>query len=374
VLHERLEEANFIEIAANINLKGTGLEDHIKPYHIFQKGDHNVKFFGLINVDHRTKKTTAILNHVQNVEFFCPFETTQKLRKKSRRNAHVLVAITHLGVEEDRMLADLMPELDLIIGGHSHTLIEGVEIRNGVAILQAGKHGDFVDKTTISLSNGKVTSIINKTIDVAKLKAECPIIAEKVRGYMDSPFLNTPFMTLKHDLPDETQLGNMVSDAALTLIGVDFSAMNCGSIRRDFLLAGPIAYRDILRIYPFSNHFVIMSLTASELREFIEIEWSPYRSCLMHVGGFHYVLQRDGDKAKIVELTYPNGEPLDETKLYRVAMNNYLSSRFLSDHCPTKTEPIPVYVFDNVVDFLKHNPDMDYRNSPIRARILPRSN
>jgi 2',3'-cyclic-nucleotide 2'-phosphodiesterase (5'-nucleotidase family) len=371
LLHNRLHDANFASVAANIETKNTVLEHHVQPYHIIEKGGVKVKFLGLINVDSRTKKTTAIMEHVANVVFYDPYETAEKY-KHLKRNVSVFVGLTHLGVEEDRKLADLMPEFDLIIGGHSHTLIERTEVRNGVTILQANRHARYIDKTTIFLKKGEVVNIINEMIEVANLTDEDPIVVSKVLGYEDNEFLKTPFATLENDLEDEEQLGNLFCDAALSLHSVDFSVMNCGSIRQDYLKAGPISYADVLRIYPFSNHLVIISFKPAELREFIEVEHDPQRTCLMHVGGFHYtLLETLDDKEKVVykavSVTYPDGRPLDENKLYRVVMNNYLSSRYLSDHQVSKTNVTPIFVLDNIVDFLKHNPNISYQNTPKRA-------
>jgi 2',3'-cyclic-nucleotide 2'-phosphodiesterase (5'-nucleotidase family) len=367
-----LHDADFVSIAANIETKNTLLEHHIRPYHIIEKGGVNIKFLGLINVDSRTEKTTAIMEHVTNITFFDPFEIAEKY-KHIKKNVSVLVGLTHLGVEDDRKLADLMPEFDLIIGGHSHTLIERTEIRNGVTILQANRHARYIDKTTISVKKGVVVNIVNEMIEVADLIIEDPVIVAKVLEYEDNEFLKTPFVTLQYDLIDEEQLGNLFCDAVLLLPSVDFSVMNCGSIRREYLNAGPISYADILRIYPFSNHIVIISFNPAELREFIEVEHDPHRTCLMHVGGFHYTLLETLDENhktvyKAGELTYPNGRPLNENKQYRVAMNNYLSSRYLSDHQVSKTNITPVFVLDNLVEYLKYHPNVNYQNEPKRAR------
>lgn len=57
----------------------------------------------------------------------------------------VLVALTHIGYRTDRELAEAMPELDVIIGGHSHTLLEEAELINGVLVAQAGGHPHPMD-------------------------------------------------------------------------------------------------------------------------------------------------------------------------------------------------------------------------------------
>ena len=80
-------------------------------------------------------------------------------------DAHALfVALTHIGVNTDRELAEAMPELDIIIGGHSHTLLEEAEMVNGVLVAQAGGHPhpmdyevpNFLGIIRVVLENGEV--------------------------------------------------------------------------------------------------------------------------------------------------------------------------------------------------------------------------
>ena len=366
LLVERMLMANFTEVLANIEVRGTVFNRLIKPYHVIEKGDISVGFLGLVCVDRQTGKTPALFEHVKDFTFYDPFETARNYTKSLRKKPDIYIALTHLGIRDDYRLADSVPEFDLIIGGHSHYLTVEPEFRNNVKVLNTDRRGDHVFKTIIRMKGRDIYNIQTELIAVSILIDEDPVIVEMVQHYEDNPFLATSFVTLRHSFNEE-QLGLMVVDAALDIPNVDLSILNCGGIRADTLKAGQVTYGDILRVYPFSNHYVIIGLTPAEMREVIEWEFSIPKRCNAHPGGFHYVVDlSDENNPKVIEMTYPNGEKLDEDKVYQVALNNFLTSRHFYNR--QNRVSTPVFVFDNIVKHLQSNPNVNYRNAPKRAK------
>ena len=70
-----------------------------------------------------------------------------------RPNVDALIALTHIGLREDERLAASCPELDLIIGGHSHNVLEELKLVSGVPIAQAGWFGHWLGQTTLEWAN-----------------------------------------------------------------------------------------------------------------------------------------------------------------------------------------------------------------------------
>ncbi len=69
--------------------------------------------------------------------FSSPIETAQRWVAELRPQVELLIALTHIGITQDRLLAEACPEIDLILGGHSHTPLYPPECVNGVWIAQA---------------------------------------------------------------------------------------------------------------------------------------------------------------------------------------------------------------------------------------------
>ena len=368
LLNERIRESTAATIAANIELSTSGLVG-VRPYHIIKKNGIRIAFLGLTNVDRVTGKPAALAERVADIDFFDPIETAVKFKHLRKKN-HVFVALTHIGTTEDLILASIMPELDLIVGGHSHSLLEPT-VQNGVVITQAGRSARHVGKTKITLEKGIVTQIVNNKICMRTWEGpNDPIIVEKIQTYKNNPFLNEPFVTLTYGIPTLEQLGHMMTDAAITLPNSDFSLMNCSGIRTSYLYAGSVTYADMLRVSPFNNYYIIVDLTPDEIREFIAMEWTDKRDCLMIPSGFHYTaIRTSGDNnIQVKTMTYPNGRRLDENKRYRVAINNYLVTKYLVEHVE-HAEYTGIFVVDNMVEFLRNNPTADYRNVRTRAKF-----
>jgi 5'-nucleotidase len=72
-----------------------------------------------------------------------PIKTAISEAEALRPEVDLLIALTHIGVREDEKLAEATSLYDLILGGHSHTLLESPLVVDGTPILQAGSHGRY---------------------------------------------------------------------------------------------------------------------------------------------------------------------------------------------------------------------------------------
>lgn len=78
-----------------------------------------------------------------------PTDTVKHLVQTLRPHVDVLIALTHIGIAEDRALAAAVPELDVIVSGHSHRLHTEPEVVGGIPILQAGSFGRYAGVATL---------------------------------------------------------------------------------------------------------------------------------------------------------------------------------------------------------------------------------
>ena len=105
-----------------------------------------LRFFGLLVVQY---PTGAPWEHLFGWRFLDPIEVAQRMAETTPAGT-TLIALSHLGLRHDRLLAQRVPRLDLILGGHSHDTLAEPELAGGVPIVHAGPYGKFASRTELA--------------------------------------------------------------------------------------------------------------------------------------------------------------------------------------------------------------------------------
>ncbi len=158
LLRLKISKAKFPILCANIRWrddKGEKLPTVPSLLRTLPSG-LRVGVFGL-TVPMVTPRMTARL--VSAFVFDDPVAAAQEQIARLRPEVDALIALTHIGLRQDEKLAVACPELDLIIGGHSHDKLFEPLVLNGVPIVQAGWFGHYLGETTLTwaASGGKPT-------------------------------------------------------------------------------------------------------------------------------------------------------------------------------------------------------------------------
>jgi 5'-nucleotidase len=175
--YAQLPHAKFEFVSANYDFKNTILNEHVKPFKIFNKGGIKIGVFGLgIEleglVDKKAYKETVYLD---------PIEITQDMTKilKHKENCDLVICLSHLGYSyknepnkiSDIVLAKKTKDIDLIIGGHTHTFLNKPVIEKNsdgkeVIINQVGCHGINLGRIDFYFSNDATITSNGKSIIV----------------------------------------------------------------------------------------------------------------------------------------------------------------------------------------------------------------
>ena len=173
----QMPHASFEFISSNYDFKNTIMDNYVKPYKIFNKGGVKVGVFGLgieLNglVDKKNYKETIYNN---------PVETAQEMVRilKQEKNCDLIICLSHLGykynTEPDRIcdlkLAALTKDIDLIIGGHTHTFLDKPTIvknreQKEVLINQVGCYGINLGRIDFYFDSNKQITTQGKSIVV----------------------------------------------------------------------------------------------------------------------------------------------------------------------------------------------------------------
>jgi 5'-nucleotidase len=255
------------------------------------------------------------------------------------RGAKVVVALTHLSMREDKEVARCA-DVDLIIGGHEHTLLESHAGRAPIFKMTADARELGQIDLNISQTTGELESIDWKVIPITDKTVEAPEFAAVNRKYakllaeLEKRVGRTSVALDARSAQGrtrETNVGNFITDAYRKATAADVALMNGGSIRADELIpAGPLTVRDVLSMLPFKNKLVKIEITGATLRA--ALEHGVSRSAEdAEPGGFPQVsgIQFSFDASRpagsrIVDVKV-NGLPLNETRKYTLTTSTFIA-------------------------------------------------
>jgi 5'-nucleotidase len=165
-LYAQLPHAKFDFVSANYDFSNTIMDTHVKPYKIFKKDGIKIGVFGLgIELDGLVGK-----NHYKETKYLNPIEIAQDMSRilKIEKQCDLVICLSHLGynyrndpeIVSDIKLAKATKDIDLIIGGHTHTFLrkptieKNIEGKN-VLINQVGCYGLYLGKIDFYFDSDK---------------------------------------------------------------------------------------------------------------------------------------------------------------------------------------------------------------------------
>lgn len=358
ILKERMAEKTFPMILANFD--DNGLLPDVNPYieYYFEDLDISLAFVGLIQTGVNGLPSTRPDN-VEGLDFLPARATLEDyLFLKNSNNA--LIGLTHLGLENDLVLAGQVNGLDVIIGGHSHTQIPNGRLENGVLITQAGFDLGHVGKTTLGFRNKELVLVRNQLISLENFEESDQELEDLIHGYFSNPVLENVVVDLENPISGLFQLGCLMTDALKFGLEVDVAFQNVGGIRLQELPAGQIRISDVLTLDPFRNNVVIMELNKQEIKNLIKTRTSNTGLIDLLPSGLKYTIIRDSEGNYLdINLELENGEELDPDNKYRVAMNSFIGTTYNFER-QDQEEIIFAQTTDLLIQFLQESKSLDY--------------
>lgn len=371
VLAKQRSWAKYPMLAANIYKDGQRL---FAPYAVFDRGGYKIAVMGLTTDD--TQKMVLPAN-IAGIEFRKPADEAAKLLPELRGQADMVIAATHMGhypngnrgvnAPGDVEMARQVSGLDLIVGGHSQNPVcmaaENVrneayrpgqpcapDRQNGTWIVQAHEWGKYVGRADFVISGEGAqrkielqkyqlipVNLMQKGADGKKAPYTELIPQDAAMRAFLQPFqangearLNVPVGSSDGVLDGDrsrvrqqpTNLGVMVARAMLDKTGADVALVNSGGVR-DSLPAGPISYRDVLKVQPFSNTVAVVTLPGSELLTYLQAaaKMTPGSGAFPQTAGVQMrIVGGQLAEARI------GGQPIDAKRSYRLTITNFTAT------------------------------------------------
>lgn len=342
----------------------------VKPYTVITRGGIRIGIFGLLGRDAWDDAPFA-----RPLQFSDPIVSAREITKslKERENVDLVICLSHSGTSphkdhsEDEHLARSVPDIDIIVSGHTHTVLPSPIMQGQTIIASAGRYGAYLGAMVVEVPGGSRPHLLGyRLIPVTDNIPEDPPIKARIATFLreiDSLFL-APYGTRYGDViaevgydidtldqayrrNGESGLGNLVTDAFRYAIakaeGHNYTQIHLaiepiGVIRSSFIL-GTIATSDIFRVlslglgpdgtpgYPLLTTY----LTGKDVKRLLEVETTVARmkrDAHLQVSGVRCTYNPHRlpfDRVMSLALEERDGtyRSVDPARLYRVAMNYY---------------------------------------------------
>jgi 2',3'-cyclic-nucleotide 2'-phosphodiesterase (5'-nucleotidase family) len=343
-----VESAGFQIISANIEFPAEStLGATVTPWLIVEKNGQRYGVFGLL-----TEETTTILGPGAGITISDPVAAARlAVAELEKAGINKIIALTHIGWNEDLKLAAAVGDIDIIVGGHSHTLPESYpavvdDDGSPTLVVQAGDYARYLGCLNVSFdSAGTVKDWTgSQIIPLDETVAEDPACSIKLAEYrapvadMLAKVIGSAGVDLDGARDDvrtrETNLGNLVADSMLDKAGLTGTgiAITGGGGIRDSIPAGKITLEQAMAVLPFDNYLVTFDLTGAQIIAALENGVSQVEDVqgrFPQVAGLRFTWDPSappGNRVISAEVNKADGYvPVDPRAVYTVVTTNYLA-------------------------------------------------
>jgi 5'-nucleotidase len=360
MLAEFLANATFPVISANTDVADEPrLQGKFKSNVVLTVQGQRIGVFGLT-----TEDTPVTSSPGPTVKFRDPVAVArEQVAALTAQGITKIIALTHRGLAEDLDLAAKVDGIDLIVGGHSHSLLETgnkdaagpypMVVKNpsgrDVVVVTAGAFSLHLGQIDVTFDGaGNVVRWEGKPHRLGADVARDPVVQARVDQFA------APLATLRAQVLgaataelvgdgaicrfQECNLGNLIADALLVATrarGSQVAIMNAGGVRTN-IPAGQITLGQVLEVLPFSNTVATVEVSGADLVRALEIgvgrAHDPRASGtgrFPQVAGLRFAWdggKPEGSRVASVELRRPEGgyRPIDPAETVVVATNNFL--------------------------------------------------
>jgi 5'-nucleotidase len=388
--------ARFPLLAANLDVSGDKeLATLIKPYTVLEVGGERIGIVGAITPELLTISTPGpdvkLKDLVSSVQ--------AAVDELTRTGVDKIILLSHIGYDADKELAPKLRGVDVIVGGHSHTLLGTVPglpqpagpyptvlkdvDGNTVLIVQAWDWGRVLGRIEVSFDDaGRVASwadalpvpIVPAVSEDATVKSmvaafSLPLAAarDEIVGHTVTGVARTRVTPRHADNP----MADVITDAMLAATekaGSVAAFVNSGGVRAG-LDPGPITYGQAVTVQPFNNTLVQLDLSGAELKAVLEetLGGMPGNASglLYPSRGTSYVIDIGKPAGERVEDLEVGGKPVQAGATYRITLPSFIAgggdSHPLAKNAKGYRYDTGVLDIDAFVDYLKAHDPIDGR-------------
>ena len=345
--------SKFPWLAANIvNSKDGKIPDYLKPYVILKR--KNIKI-GIIGLATPTTVLAANPKLLEGLEFLDSIKTTKKyVSELKNQNVDMIILLTHLGCSQNKEtgaitgeaadLAKNVKDVDLIVTGHSHSIVDGKV--NNILLIQAGEYGKELgwahliwntETKKLVSATGKIFNLMNQ--EYADLKADKGTLTILNKSLEESnkvkkQIIGSCITPLLHgDRIDNTKLtilGAFATDLEKEKAKADICLLSWGTWRSSLppsKKAGQITMGDLYMCIPLDNTLYTLEMKGSVIKTVLEYGINSPQFGMLQFSGINIVYDLNKPWMHgIQSVTLLNGQPLEDSKWYKVVTTDFLAN------------------------------------------------
>jgi 5'-nucleotidase len=256
----------------------------------------------------------------------------------NRSKYDICILLSHLGMDKDEEIAMKISEVDVIIGGHFHILMDEPKIINNTIIHTSGQFGEHLGVLKLSIESNKVSLVNGENINVENIEMDEGVIKVlKKNKEIALDNLSIPLYNVKenlwHDVIEENPITNLLADGLFKVYDCDFAFINSGVLNGG-VKKGALTNLKLLEIEPsplnptyfeVEGKYILEAIKESLDGDIVLADGRGPGFRGRYVGRLHF--------SKNVKIKYKgrrvleviiNGQLLNEDKVYRVSTSDYL--------------------------------------------------
>lgn len=350
VLAGFMDSVDFPVLMSNADVSAEPfLADKLAKSTVIEKAGEKIGLIGLT-----PQNTDELASPGDNITFSDPSAAVQgEVDKLTADGVNKIIVLSHSGYAVDQKVAAETTGVDVIVGGHSNTLLSNVQERavgpyptlvNETAIVQAYAYGKFLGELNVTFDDdGNIVEAVGEPLimnsEVAEDAATVARIAElagpleEIRSKVVAETGQEIIGARDHCRARECAMGNLIADAMLQRVkdqGVVVAIQNGGGIRSS-IDAGEVTMGEVLTVLPFQNTLSTFEVTGDVLLAALEngvSEVEEGAGRFPQVAGMTFTVTlaaEPGSRISDVMIAGADGyAPLDAARVYGVVSNNYV--------------------------------------------------
>jgi 2',3'-cyclic-nucleotide 2'-phosphodiesterase (5'-nucleotidase family) len=334
VLQHLTASSRFPYLSANIKDERGRYLPGVKPYIIVER--KNVKI-AVIGITTSEVPRITIPGRFKHMTVDRPEDILPRFIKKAKdEGAVIIIVLSHLGLDADKDLAQRIPGIHVIVGGHRHTVLETPVVVGNTIIVQAGAYGLYLGvlKLKIDPDTGRIIGHTEeKELEKVMAGKDRPYDKEMARiihayyGRIQKEYsrvVGETSVALVRYHQRESNIGNFICDTMRKKTGTDIAFINSGAIRNN-IPKGRITLEQVFTLLPFDNILVTMKLTGKQILEILE-QNAKLKHGILQVSGMEISYDLSEPVSSRVREVHIGRRSLDPKKMYTVTTIDFLAA------------------------------------------------